>query len=278
MTGRSEWQSRVGRVWAQEWRRTDRALAGVAERLDAAIAAVAPRSGHAVDIGCGAGSTTLALAAARPDLRVTGIDLSPDLLGTARGRGEGHGNVAFAEGDALAVLPTLAPLDLIVSRHGVMFFDDPATAFARMRSAMRPGAPLVFSCFRARAENDWAVALDAAVGGGPAVAGGYAPGPFGLADRAFTQDMLGRAGWADIRAAAHDVAYRVGGGDDAVEDALGFFARIGPAATPLANAAPAERYALEARLRSLLHPRVVDGAIDFTAAIWIWTATAGEAA
>ncbi|WP_298091205.1 trans-aconitate 2-methyltransferase [uncultured Sphingomonas sp.] len=278
MTGRSEWQTRVGQVWAQEWRRTDRALGGVAERLNAAIEACAPRSGHAVDVGCGAGSTTLALAAMRPDLRVTGLDLSPDLLGAARMRGEGHGNVAFAQGDALAILPALEPLDMIVSRHGVMFFDDPLAAFARMRAAMRPGAALVFSCFRARAENDWAVALDAAVGAASSVSPDYTPGPFGLADHGFTRDLLGRAGWTNIRAAPHDVAYRVGGGGDPVEDALGFFARIGPAATPLANADPGERSALETRLRSLLGSRVVDGAIDFTAAIWIWTATAGEAA
>ncbi|MBW6525419.1 class I SAM-dependent methyltransferase [Sphingomonas sp. RHCKR7] len=287
MTSGAEWSARVGATWAAEWQRTERAFADIAGVLDPVIASVAPASGRAADVGCGVGSTALTLAAARPGLRVTGIDLAAPLVAVAReragtlaspteDRADDDRRVDFRLGDAAAVLPTLAPLDLIVSRHGVMFFDDPVASFAAMARAARPGAPLVFSCFRAREENDWASALDAAVGATPGPTGSYAPGPFGLADRARTQDILAAAGWRDADATGHDVRYLVGGGDDPIADALAFFRRIGPAAAVLAAAAPDEQAAIERRIAAVLAARIRDGAVAFTAAIWIWVARAGE--
>ena len=189
---------------------------------------------------------------------------------------DGDRRIDFVVGDADAVLPTLAPLDLIVSRHGVMFFDSPISSFAAMARAARPGAPLVFSCFRTREENDWATALDAAVGVSSRSPGAYAPGPFGLADRAMTHDVLTAAGGVAAAATRHDVRYVVGVGEDPIADALAFFRRIGPAAAPLAAAAPDERAAIERRIAAALTPRIRDGTVAFTAAIWIWVARAGE--
>lgn len=287
MTSGADWSARVGATWAAEWRRTERALADVARVLDEAIVAVAPDFGRAADVGCGVGKTTLALAAARPGLDVTGIDLAAPLAAIARERAaalardtktghDGDRRVDFLVGDATAVLPPLAPLDLIVSRHGVMFFDDPVTSFAAMARAARPGASLVFSCFRAREKNDWAAALDAAVGVSPRSTDGYAPGPFGLADHALTQNVLAAAGWHDATATRHDVRYVVGAGDDPIADALAFFRCIGPAASALAAATPDERAAIERRIVAALAVRICDGTVAFTAAIWIWVARAGE--
>jgi SAM-dependent methyltransferase len=287
MTSGGDWSARVGATWAAEWRRTERAFGDVARLLDDAIVAVAPENGIAADVGCGVGSTALALAAARPGLHVTGIDLAAPLTAIARERAAvvaphtvrgagGDRRVDFLVGDAAALLPTLAPLDLIVSRHGVMFFDDPVTSFAAMARAARPGASLVFSCFRAREENDWATALDAAVGVLPRSTGAYAPGRFGLADHALTQNVLAAAGWIGATATRHDVRYVVGAGDDPIADALAFFRRIGPAASALAAAAPEERAAIERRIVAALAARIREGTVAFTAAIWIWVARAGK--
>ncbi|MEH3099485.1 hypothetical protein [Sphingomonas adhaesiva] len=183
----------------------------------------------------------------------------------------------FEVGDAVAVASSLAPVDLMISRHGVMFFDDPVAGFAALRGAAAPGAPLVFSCFRARVENDWSHAVDRVLGVQPAGTG-YAPGPYALADPAATADILRRAGWVDAAAVPHDVPYVVGAGDDPVADALAFYRRIGSAAAILAAAASDERASLEARLGEMLATRIHGGAVTFSAAIWIWTARAGEAA
>ncbi len=280
MTGAADWSGRVGRVWADEWRRTERAFVGIAAVLDAAIATVAPGSGRALDIGCGVGSTTLALADARPGMDVTGADLAAPLIAVANARAAEVApdiRPAFGVGDAIVTATALAPVDLMVSRHGVMFFDDPVAGFAALRRAAAPGAPLVFSCFRARVENDWSHAVDRVLGVQPAVAG-YAPGPYALADRTATAAILREAGWSDVTATPHDVPYIVGAGDDAVADALAFYRRIGSAAAILSAATPEHRGTLEARLAEMLATRIHGDAVTFTAAIWIWTARAGEAA
>jgi SAM-dependent methyltransferase len=276
MTDTIEWTGKVGDAWAEEWRRTDRSFANLSGRLDAAILAAAPESGTAIDIGCGAGGTSIALAVSRPQLSVTGIDLSSALIGTARERATALPNLHFRLADA----QTLGPLgaDLVFSRHGVMFFPDPVAGFAALRAAASPGANLVFSCFRPRAVNEWTTVTEAAVGSAAPPPSGYLPGPFGLADHDFTREVLEKAGWMRAAAQIVDYIYVAGTGENAVEDALGYFLRIGPAARSVAAAAPERREAMRDSLRSALAAYAQDGAVTFSASAWIWTAIAGETA
>ena len=276
MTSTIEWTGRVGDSWAEEWQRTDRSFAGLSARLDAAILEAAPPTGTAVDIGCGAGGTSIALATARPDLSVTGVDLSPALIETARARARlaGLANLEFRVADAQSLGALGA--DLLFSRHGVMFFADPVAGFSALRMAASPGARLVFSCFRPRAFNQWTLVTEAAIGASAPPPAGYAPGPYGLADPDLARDILVRAGWRDAAAEIVDFRYVAGAGDDPVADALGYFLRIGPAARAIAAAPPERREALRQSLRAALAEHVVDGAVTFAASAWIWTATAGE--
>lgn len=274
MTTAPDWQARVGDVWAAEWRRTDRSFADLSRHLDAAILAVAPASGTAVDLGCGAGATSLALAAARPSVSVLGVDLSDALVGVAQQRAseQGTANTRFITGMVPAALTDAAPFDMAVSRHGVMFFDEPASAFRGIAAALHPGAPLVFSCFRSAAENIWAAEAIAAIGGTLDAPTGYAPGPFAFADRDVIHQLLANAGFTRIAITPVDYRYRAGAGDDPVEDAIDFFRRIGPVSRAIAAASEADRPALLDRLRVVLAERVVDGVVKFPAAAWIVTA------
>lgn len=276
MTSASDWQARVGDVWAAEWRRTDRSFAGLSRQLNAAILTAVP-SGPAtvMDIGCGAGGTSLALAAARPDLRITGVDLSPALIEVARARAAGPES-RFRVADALVAAEELNP-DLLVSRHGVMFFADPVAAFTRLRAAAAPGAPLVFTCFRARALNPWAGELVAALTGhAPADPAGYAPGPFGFADRVFVTDLLATAGWTRITAEPIDFAYVAGAGPDPIADGVSYLSRIGPAASAIAAVPQPDRAGLRTRLAELLAPYRTDSHVQVPAAAWLWRAQAGD--
>ena len=273
MTDTFEWQGRVGDVWAAEWRRTDRSFSGLAPLLDAAILAVAPQTGNALDIGCGAGATSLALAAARPGLSITGVDLSEGLIAAAVARGDAA-NLRLIVGDASAPPAVDGGYDLAVSRHGVMFFPDPVAAFTAIRARMAPGAPLVFSCFRAVAENPWAADVGAAAGSSPGASNGYAPGPFAFADPAFVGGILADAGWSDAAPQSVDFRYIAGGGEDPVADALDFLSRIGPAARALATLDDGERPAALARLRALLERNRDGDVVAFPAAAWIWSARA----
>lgn len=272
MTTAYDWAGDIGDVWAQEWQRTDRSFTHLSRILDQAIVEAAPASGRALDVGCGAGSTALALAAARPDLAITGIDLSEALVAAARGRAAAITTLDFRVADAATdQLPS--PLDLIVSRHGVMFFADPVDAFSRLHAAAVPGARLVFSCFADPAANAFADPLVAAITGvAPERPPGYAPGPFGFADRGLVATLLADAGWADAEATRVDYGYVAGAGAEPLADAVSFFSRIGPVAQAIAGSP--DRAALLDRLAAALEHYTVGDTVTLPASAWIWRARA----
>ncbi len=275
MTGAHDWSGAVGDVWAAEWQRTDRGFAAMTPHLDAAILAAAPIRGNAIDIGCGAGGTSLALARARPELTVIGVDLSASLIDIARTRGADVPNLSFRVADITAGDALDDSADLLVSRHGVMFFDDPVAGLAAVRRVARPGAALVFSCFDSVTRNRFAAdPLATATGQEPVPATAYAPGPFAFADPDFVAETLAAAGWADLHHQSVAFSYRVGAGPDPIGDAVDFFKRIGPAAPLLRAAAPDARAAMIDRLTGLVTRHLHDGVVDFPAAAWLWSARA----
>ena len=289
MTRTSDWTGGVGDVWAREWRRTDRSFAGLSPHLNAAILAV-ERSDHPriVDVGCGAGGTSLALAASLDSRCITGIDLSPSLIAIARsragdrvplrsagtaGRGgttTGGAAVKFVCADVVAVVADCAPVDLYCSRHGVMFFADPVAAFRALSAAAAPGAGLVFSCFADRAANRWAI--EPVIGGEAATAPSTAPGPFAFADPAHVAAILAQSGWRAEPPQRVDFAYRAGAGPDAVADAVDYFRHIGPAASAIRDATPADRDRAIAHLTQACAARRTGDGVEFPATAWIWTA------
>jgi SAM-dependent methyltransferase len=278
MTSDRDWTGRVGDIWAAEWRRTDRSFEGLAPVLNAAIlAAAGPQSRTIVDIGCGAGATSLASAQALPDGQVIGIDLSPKLIAVANHRAGHLTNVAFHCADVASAVVMHAPVDLYVSRHGVMFFADPVAAFAQLAEAAAPGAALVFSCFAERAANRWAVETVAGADDASGPTGAMtAPGPFAFADPAYVVEILKQAGWRATTPQRVEFAYRAGGGADPVADAVDYLSRIGPAASRIRDTHGAEREQALARLTSACVYRLAGDAVEFPAAAWIWTAHAAR--
>jgi SAM-dependent methyltransferase len=269
MTSGQDWQARVGRAWADEWRRTDRSFAPLTPNLLAAIAAE-PGS-RVLDIGCGAGEVSIAVAAARPHAQVTGVDISADLIATARERSGGA--ATFHQADAGAYVDPDGAPDLLVSRHGVMFFADPPAVFRHLAAIAAPGARMVFSCFRAAAQNAWVSAFASLLP--PAEPGpvqDFPAGPFAFAEPAHVERCM--AGWDGLTFTPIDFQYVAGAGEDPVADALGFFSRIGPVAARLAALDASGRAALQGRLAEVLQAHLSDGVVAFPAAAWIVTATA----
>ena len=274
MTGAEEWQGRVGQNWAAEWERTDRSFAALTPHLLAAIAAEPGK--RVIDVGCGAGELSLAVATARPDAQVTGVDISEELVAAARGRRQGLGNVSFAVADASHWQADGAAPELYVSRHGVMFFSDPPNAFAHMSAVAAPRARMVFSCFRPASENLWAMDIARLLPPGrPAPAIDFPPGPFAFADPDHARRCL--KGWRDVTFQPLDFAYVAGSGTNPVADALSFFSRIGPAAAAIRTLPDQARAAFERGLLELVQSRCVGGRVCFPAAAWLVTATADNA-
>jgi SAM-dependent methyltransferase len=269
----SEWAGRVGDVWAEEWRRTDRSLEPVnAALVEAAVARAAGLPAPRIlDIGCGAGATSLSLAHRLPGASITGIDLSDALLDVARSRAGDAPCCRFKQGDA-SRWAGRTDFDLLVSRHGVMFFADPVAAFAHLRSLARPGGALVFSCFRSPDLNVWASGLAHLMPESPGDP--FAPGPFAFADHGHVADILARAGWREAAARPLDFAYVAGEGESAATDAADYFRRIGPVARALRELDEPRGARLQQGLDTFVREHLDGDRVVFPAAAWIWSAAA----
>src|SRR5512143_619845 len=115
------WNGPGGARWVARQAHTDTTLAPVSAAL---LALAAPRTGELVlDVGCGCGASTLALArAVGPTGRVEALDISAPMLaeGCARAAAAGIANIDWVEADAATA--ALGGFDLLVSNFGVMFF------------------------------------------------------------------------------------------------------------------------------------------------------------
>jgi SAM-dependent methyltransferase len=266
------WKGKVGESWARDYARTDRSFAGLTAILVDRIRAMSPS--RLLDIGCGAGETSIAIGRSNPKSDILGIDLSEPLVAVARRRGRPLKNVRFANADASSWRDQAFVPDTLMSRHGVMFFDNPVKAFTNLNRASQRGAQLIFSCFRDRSENLWASEIGKLIDSRSAAVESTAPGPFAFADKCHVTRILAAAGWEKIAFEAIDWDYVAGDGSDSVYDAVGYFQRIGPAAAAVAELKGTERDALISGLADLATRHFRDGQVAFKAGAWIVTAQA----
>jgi len=227
------WQGEyaVRRLRAQE--QTDQQLEPLGRT---GLTALAVQPGEWVlDVGCGAGATVLELArAAAPGGGVCGVDVSEQMLERARERcaAQRLQNVQLLAADA-ASCDFERHFDALYSRFGVMFFDDPAAAFANLRRSVVPGGRLAFVCWQALAQNPWAAqplaALRAAVPEArlPEMFEPGRPGPFYFGDPERARQPLRAAGWTDIELTPHRMPIHIGG-CMSLESAVGYSMEVGP--------------------------------------------------
>lgn len=103
------------------------------------------RPGHRVlDVACGTG--VVALTAARLGAHVTGLDLTPELLDSAReNAGVAGVDVDWREGDVEQMPFGDAAFDVVLSQFGHMFAPRPEVAVAEMLRVLKPGGTIAFS-------------------------------------------------------------------------------------------------------------------------------------
>lgn len=201
MSGNTEqrtfWTDDAGPIWIDQRAVMDAALAGVLEGTLARANLCAGQ--HVLDIGCGAGTSTLA-AARRIGAQghITGLDISATLLAAARIDSKDHTTVSYLEADAQTYTFDRQSVDTIISRFGVMFFEDSVAAFRNMATALQPDGCLVFSAWGDIAQNPF-FTLPAQIARqvlGPIPRSDPdAPGPFAFRNPAHIEDVLSASGY-----------------------------------------------------------------------------------
>lgn len=275
MVDKSEWQGSSGETWAAEWRRTDRSFSKLTERLLERTREFSFR--EVLDIGCGAGELSMAIARGRPEVSVTGVDVSPQLIAAAAERGEHLSNLRFALADAAEWEAEVGcNPDMLVSRHGVMFFDDPPAAFANLAGQARDGASLMFSCFREIAQNPFFTEVARLLPNTPPSVDPTAPGPFAFASQDRVSAILDTGGWTNIAFEKVDFPMIAGAGENPVEESFTYFCRIGPAARASAELERSARDRFLGRVRDLCERNCHGGIVALPAAAWIVTAKKAE--
>lgn len=273
---RQYWNEDGGLRWVRKEQQYERQLSVYVDPL---MAAAGLEPGQLVlDVGCGAGPTTRAAARrVGPAGRVVGADFSAPLLESARGRTSEAGieNVDYVETDA-QVAPFAELVggrsDRVISRLGVMFFEDPVAAFANIRAGLTDAGCLAFVCFRGVEVNEWMRVPGEALARGYGVdfvQPGDGPGPFSLADPDRIGSVLDQAGYRGVGLTSYDAPIALGGGCGATEaadfvaDAAMQFVDVDPE-----DRGPAVGWIAEA----LALYENDDGQVSLRSGVWIVTA------
>jgi SAM-dependent methyltransferase len=267
------WNGPAGRRWRDHQEHQDQVLIPVSERL---LAAADPRPGERViDVGCGCGATTIAVAErVAPGGEALGLDISEPMLARARERAPSHLPARFVLADA-TLHDFEDEADLIVSRFGVMFFADPALSFANLRRGLKAGGRLAFACWREARQNPWLILpLREAAKHAPPLpeTAPEDPGPFAFADGDRVRRILSHAGYAEIAVEPHDLDLDIAIGKG-LETGVAAALALGPTSRLLDGQSDAVRAAAAADIRDALAARAVGDSVPLGAAIWIVTAT-----
>lgn len=266
------WNGRAGRAWVDAQEVLNQVLKPFEELLVETL--VAGSGSRLLDVGCGTGGTTLAAARRLgTKARCVGVDISEPMIAAARARAEqAHVPASFVRADAQAHAFAPASFDMIISRFGVMFFDDPVQAFANLRRAAGDGAGLRFIAWRGAADNPFMTTAERAAA--PLLPDMPArrpdgPGQFAFADRNRIQRILDESGWAAIEIRPIDVTCTL-----PETELVGYLTRLGPLGLILPEVDATTRARFIATVRAAFDPYVHGADVRFTAACWMVCAQA----
>lgn len=274
------WTDDVGPPWVAENDRLDERLGLLTNAL---VGALAPVAGEAVlDIGCGAGGSSVEIARQLGGAgRLVAADISSTMLAAARGRpvDEDAATISWLEADAQTHPFELRSFDAVVSRFGVMFFEDPTEAFENLRRALAPGGRLVLMCWRGPRANPWFfVGVDELrdLVDFPEAPEPNAPGPFGLADSERTRRLLEDAGFGSVEVEAVDSEMPFSGSVDDMVSHLMTIGPVGGALRAMEDRASREDRVRE-RLREVVEVMEGESGLANPAAVWLVRARRLEA-
>lgn len=246
-----EWSGESAERWLRQSDWLDRQIAPVSDLLfDRASLQTGER---VLDVGCGTGPTTRdAVGRVGSSGTVTGVDLSGDLLAAAAAVATplGSAPIEWVQADVVAWAPTIEPVDVVISRFGVMFFSDPRAAFSNLNRATRNGGRLCVVVWDRRDRSDafevpLATTLSTLARQGVSVEPPPTDeGPFSLSDRDQAIQILEGAGWSEVHHDVHARRLRIGGGAEPEAAAVAAMS-LGPTRLVTAELAPQQHRAVQ---------------------------------
>jgi ubiquinone/menaquinone biosynthesis C-methylase UbiE len=257
-----DWAGEMGAKWLANLERFEGMIAPIGEAL---LKQAEFKPGERVlDIGCGGGGTTIAIAkSVAPTGDVLGIDISPDLTtaSTKRAADAGVSNIRFMCADAANVQLADGPYNRLFSRFGSMFFSEPDKAFASLASLLRPGARIDLAVWAAPRDNLWMMEMMAIVRRfvevPPAIP--RAPGPFAFEDLDYLREVMSSGGFSKPKIVSYEGLQPVGGVNASPQEAASFVLTSMAAGRLLDEHGPAVRAAAELELIELFKTHHVEG-------------------
>lgn len=267
-----DWAHERGQKWCDQLDVMEATLDPVDAPLIEALQLDGPL--RIAEIGCGGGGTTLKILRSAPaGSSVHGVDISPALVERARTRAAAEtGDIVLHIADAQSAAAPAGPYDRLVSRFGIMFFDDPEAAFSNLSSWLAPGGRIAFAVWGPPPQNPWMTSLREAVVQVMDVPEPEpdAPGPFRYAGGDKLLGLLKGAGLRDLDARDWRGKIPLGGGvtpEAAVDFAFSAFS-LGDL---LAEAGEAVSAAVRQTLTQRYAEHEEDGGVHMDACVHIVT-------
>lgn len=258
-----DWAGEMGARWLASLDRFEGMIAPIGAAL---LERAAYQPGERVlDLGCGGGATTLAIAqAVGAQGAALGLDVAPMLISKAQERAAEAGSPArFVSADAATVTLDEPPFDRLFSRFGSMFFAEPVTAFANLKTMLNPSARIDLAVWAHPRDNAWMMEVMSTVRRHVEIppATPRAPGPFAFEDLGYLEEILTAAGFSCMDAVAYEGEQAVGGPGAGPQEAVDFVLSSMAAGRVLAEQGEAVRDTAAADLTALFthHHREGEG-------------------
>lgn len=260
-----DWAGEMGGRWLANLDRFEGMIAPIGAAL---LAQADYQAGERVlDLGCGGGATTLAIAdAVGAQGAVLGLDIAPMLVERASQRAAAAGSTArFVCADAGTDTLDEPPFDRLFSRFGSMFFEAPVAAFGNLHRMLKPGAGIDLAVWANPRDNLWMMEMMGVVRQyadiPPAIP--RAPGPSAFEDLSYLEEVLTGAGFTGMAIETYEGLQPVGGPTASPEDATDFVLASMAAGRVLDEHGPAVRDAARADLLALFarHYREGEGVL-----------------
>ena len=268
------WNGVAGQGWVETQDMVDALFRPIEEMLVEAAAAQSARS--VLDVGCGTGGVTLAVARRLNDglsgngterAHAVGVDISAPMIAAANARLDKETvPMRFICADAQTHPFEPAAFDMIISRFGVMFFNDFVEAFANLRCAAKDGAGLRMAAWRSAEENPFMTLAERAVA--PLLPDlrprrSNEQGQFAFAEASRVQRILEDSGWTDVDIQPVDIECVM-----PEADLVRYLTYLGPVGRALQEMDEAARPAVIEMARAAFEPYVHGTETRFTAACW----------